>query len=253
MRSPCSSRAAILRVPICTAASAKPCSRGDTLKLPERSERSECAFLRASDFDEPLPNERQENANIHLHVRAWLFKLKTSHAARDLPLGVLLEPDELTEVMGFVAEIRSARGNRAPLFHQQCSLPKPRKFDHFIGLLKQAFNGKRRKRRVLDFHYHLLRHSAANFWLLKLWPSLHRVAGCMFRDRARTLASLRDSARLRQALLCSGNSRSSDLQAMTFLLGHRSSAVSVHHYLHCLDWHRGDSRSDPPEAGTASD
>jgi integrase len=141
--------------------------------------------------------------------------------------------------MDFVAGVR-ASGDRAPLFHQKRNPAKVRVFDDFLALLKNAFRAGGQNSKVPDWHYHQLRHAAANLWLLKLWPSLHRVARKVFRNQPETLAWIGETHSFRQAFYSSDKIGSSDLQAIAYLLGHGSSAVSLQHYLHCADWHRDD-------------
>lgn len=197
---------------------------------------SEVAFLRVCDFDTLLTNEPLEQANIHLYVRAWLLrKLKTSNARRDLPLSVLMPLDELKIVMNFVAAARRA-GDSAPIFHQKRNALKVMRFDRVIELLKTAFHGDGRVPMVPDFHYHMLRHSAANIWLLKLSDSLQPVARHILRRHPRTLEWISDGQSFRVGLLGSDEIGGLDLMIISALLGHGSVAVSLRHYLHILDW-----------------
>jgi hypothetical protein len=80
----------------------------------------------------------------------------------------------------------------------------------------------------------MLRHSAANFWLLKLQPSI--VASCVFERHPLTLKWIGEEG-FRECLL-QASFRGSDIQAIALLLGHGSGAVCGEHYLHVLEWYR---------------
>ena len=109
------------------------------------------------------------------------------------------------------------------------------KFDRISEALREAFLGMQESIfAVPEFTFHMLRHSAANLWLLKLQPNL--VAKCVFERHPLTLEWI-DEEGFRERLF--GTSiHGSDLQAIALLLGHGSSAVSVEHYLHVLEWYR---------------
>jgi integrase len=184
--------------------------------------------------------------------------LKTSNAERDLPLKVLVPPDELEEVLAFVKKAREAGGARTRLFYSRRNVKKGMKFDDVITLLQSAFRGKEGDRfRVPKFHFHLCRHAAANIWLLKLWPELHEVGTMILHNHEvppsdseagvsegkdklpnhnQTIQWISDPG-FREKLFGT-RILGSDLQAIAHLLGHGSGAVTVEHYLHTLDWYQ---------------
>ncbi len=204
--------------------------------------RSEVAFLRVCDFDELLPGEDFRTANPHLHVRPWLLrKLKTSNAERDLPLVPLVRERELEELLEFVGLARKL-GREALLFRTREKKAGGMNFDRIATALGEAFQRSSRPmaervKSVPEFHFHLLRHSAANFWLLKLQKNLSPVARCVFENHPLTLEWF-DKPGFRTELLGTDQIRGSDIQICAFLLGHGSGAVTVEHYLHVLEWHR---------------
>jgi len=197
--------------------------------------RSEVAYLRVCDFDELLEGEDFRTANPHLHVRPWLLrKLKTSNAERDLPLDPLVPKDEFEELLKFVLQARKL-GKDARLFRTSEKQTKGMKFDRVAEALRIAFHGDKESQfSVPEFTFHMLRHSAANIWLLKLQPNV--VARCVFERHPLTIKWIGEEG-FRERLLGS-SIRGSDLQAIALLLGHGSSAVSVEHYLHVLEWYR---------------
>ena len=197
--------------------------------------RSEVAYLRACDFDELLEGEDLSTANPHLHVRPWLLrKLKTSNAERDLPLVPLVPKDELKELLDFVLQARKL-GKDTRLFRTAEKRARGMKFDRIAEALSEAFLGTRESKfAVPEFTFHMLRHSAANFWLLKLQPSI--VARCVFERHPLTLKWIGEEG-FRECLL-QASFRGSDIQAIALLLGHGSGAVCGEHYLHVLEWYR---------------
>ena len=200
--------------------------------------RSEVAFLRVCDFDALLDGEDFRTANLHLHVRPWLMrKLKTSNAERDLPLSPLVPEDELGELLRFVEGVRKVAGDEGRLFHNRFKPEQGMKFDRVADALHGVFNAEESKWPVPTFHFHLLRHSAANLWLLKLQEVFRPVARCVFENHPLTLEWV-EKPGFRADLLGTDERQGSDLQAIAFLLGHGSSSVSVEHYLHVLEWHR---------------
>jgi integrase len=170
------------------------------------------------------------------YLRPWmLHKLKTSNARRDLPLAVLIPPDELAIVLRFVNDAR-IRGATAHLFAGIRDTSKVLKFDRVMALIEEAFRGRGTKPRVPDFHYHLLRHSFANMCLLRLSPHLGPVARQILRHHPKTLDLIKNTDGFRKALLTTDKVRGTDLQAIALLMGHGSAATTVEHYIHVLDW-----------------
>lgn len=203
---------------------------------------AEVAYLRGCDFDAIGEHELLANANLHLHVRPWFLRhLKTSNALRDLPLNVLIPQEELEELMAFVDEARKAGGAKVRLFHSERDPGKGMKFERVLAELKIAFETREKGMPGVDgFHFHLLRHSAANLWLLKLWPGLGQVARHVFRRHKQTLEWISHNEAFRQSLFGNSLTHSADLQAVALLMGHGAAATTVEHYLHVLDWYRED-------------
>ncbi len=200
---------------------------------------AEVAYLRVRDFDALGEEELLASANVHLRVRSWFLRqLKTSNAKRDLPLSVLVPHQELEEVMDFVADARKAGGAEGRLFHGEQNPAKGMKFERVLAELKKVFATREKDEPVVSgFHFHMLRHSAANIWLLKLWPELGQMAGHVFRRHPKTLEWIRDGEAFRKRLFGDSKTRAADLQAIALLLGHGSAATTVEHYLHVVDWY----------------
>lgn len=215
--------------------------------------RAESGYLRLGDFD----------AASYLHVRPWTMrKLKTTNALRDLPLHVLIPEDELAIIRRRIAKIReraeavlAARSGevdeekaaRKATRTWRDALLFPAARDPFragdfeaivarvhesIRVPKSGFPGDP------DFHYHILRHSFANMLLLKLWPALHPVARRILHRQPETSKWIRGTEEFRRRLFGTDGIRSSDLQAIALLMGHGSSATTLEHYLHVMDWYR---------------
>jgi integrase len=196
--------------------------------------RAEAAYLRVCDFD----------AADHLHVRPCsLRKLKTSNARRDLPLRVLLPTEELEEVLKFVSARDRAGSNRedALLFSVESNPQAPINFERVIGQVHCALRTATGDESI---HYHHLRHSFANMLLLKFWPALHPVARHVFHRHPETIAWFDDPESFRRQLFGTSAIRGYDLQAIALLMGHGSSATTLEHYIHVLDWYSKDDRRD---------
>ena len=207
--------------------------------------RAESGYLRLGDFDD---------ANF-LHVRpSKMRKLKTSNARRDLPLDVLIPTDELDRVRNRISKIRAwaettikaqkSAGNDsdkkseertwrdALLFPTRKDPFRSGDFELIVKRVHESFPGDK------DFHYHVLRHSLANLLLLKLWPALHPVARRLLHRHPETLKWISGCEKFRSDLFGTDAIRGSDLQAIALLMGHGSSATTLEHYLHVMDWYR---------------
>ncbi len=124
------------------------------------------------------------------------------------------------------------------------------KFDRVVQILKSVFEGKAGERIHGNFHFHLLRHSAANLWLLKLSPGLHEVAQHVFANDAETLLEIANGEKFRLDLIHTTEIRGEDLQCCALLLGHGSASVSIHHYLHVLWWWTGSTNDYSSRPGS---
>jgi integrase len=124
----------------------------------------------------------------YLHVRANEMRpLKTSNAARDLPLALLMPEDELAHVRRRFSAIARRAGDmplsRAYVFSEADRPGKAMYFENVVRNIHTAFHGHHpRQWPEIDkeFRYHRLRHSFANMMLLKLWPDLRRIAQKVF-------------------------------------------------------------------------
>lgn len=200
--------------------------------------RAEASGLRVRDFDEI----------DFLHVRPTNDRqLKTSNARRDLPLAVLVPPDELEKVRNRIKRIKGcvpdSFSSDACIFPDTEDRLKPMKnFNSIVQDIHSAFRGdKEIEWTPIDegFHYHRLRHSLANFILLKLWPGLDKLNFLFKVWDARKEVGATDHSRMlfRNRLFCSEKISAFDLQAIALLLGHGSAATSLEHYIHVLDWY----------------
>jgi integrase len=211
--------------------------------------RMETAGLQVRDID----------AIDFLHVRPNPKRaLKTSNARRDLPLRLLMPEDELESVRSRVRAVRELatiyadrnkpRNSRevfnpeeAYLFSEENNPYKMKGFETTIGRIHRAFRGDEGWQWApIDphFHYHRLRHTFSNFVLLKLWPGLGRMACHLMRGKKNVQTrQWIHSDSFRQKLLGTERLVEADLQALAVLLGHGSSATSLEHYLHVLDWY----------------
>jgi integrase len=201
--------------------------------------RSEVEWLRISDCD---------RINF-LHVRPTEMRaLKTSNARRDLPLELLVPPDELAHVRRRISQVRAlALKKKIPLqgallFSEAGNPARLMDFSSkVLGMIRWAFQGdERRDWAPIDpsFRFHRLRHSCATITLLRLWPELHAIARHIFGKKAKATLKwvIEDSKHFRERLMgCSVTEV--DMQAVALLLGHGAAATSLEHYVHVLDWY----------------
>ncbi len=210
--------------------------------------RAESAFLRLGDFDEA----------DHLHIRPWQKrKLKTSNARRDLPVAVLIPKDELDQVKRWIAKIRKRAEEEVKKYDSKNRAEKTRTWkdallfasrkdpfrqDDFEAIVARVQEAVRVKKDDFPenkkFHYHLLRHSFANMMLLKLWKAMHPVARKILHRHPETLTWINNTEDFRIELFGTNRIRGMDLQAIALLMGHGSSATTLEHYLHVMDWYR---------------
>jgi integrase len=211
--------------------------------------RAEVEWLRISDFD---------RINF-LHVRPTEMRaLKTSNARRDMPLELLVPPEELQHVRRRISQVRAiALRKRIPLdkallFSTVDDPAKPMDFNAgVLRMIRQAFQkDERRGWPEIDpaFRFHRLRHSCATVTLLRLWPELHGIARHVFGTKAKATLQwvIEDSKHFRERLMGS-SVLEADMQAIALLLGHGSAATSLEHYVHVLDWYERPSTWDKPK------
>jgi integrase len=190
--------------------------------------RSEVFYLMANDFDDA----------DYLHVRNnSLRRVKTSNAARSIPVGVLLSEDELTELNEFLAERRELYHEGLILFGKKGEVDVSLDPDSLIDKIHTAMR-EELKDKSLKLHH--LRHSFATLMTVKLMPNgtdfVRRFVGARGDKTLEWLMEVRDGKSFRERLFGTSEIRSLDLQAVAHLLGHGSPATSVEHYIHSLDW-----------------
>jgi hypothetical protein len=88
------------------------------------------------------------------------------------------------------------------------------------------------------------RGQVTNMLLLKLWPDLHLVTRHVFHRHPETVAWFDDPESFRRQLFGTSAIRGYDLQAIVLLMGHGSSATTLEHYIHVLDWYSNPDRRD---------
>jgi integrase len=201
--------------------------------------RAEVEWLRLLDFDDV----------DFLHVRPTEMRaLKTSNARRDLPLALLMPEEELQHIRERVSKIRAvAEKNKlslfkALLFSEPHNPAKPIDFaNRVLKPITLAFQkDERRDWPVIDssFRFHRLRHSCASIQLLRLWPSLHRIASHLFEKNAKaTMRWIGDESKDFREKLLGRHVTEVDLQAIALILGHGSASTSLEHYTHVADWY----------------
>jgi integrase len=189
--------------------------------------RCEVLYLMAHDFDDA----------DHLHVRNNKFRrVKTSNANRSIPAGILLSPEELSELNVFLREKRNW-GNEALLF----SKSEPEEMDVPLnpdGLVDKIHMAMRDALDDQSLKMHHLRHSFATLLTAKLLPNTAGFVRGFFGERhEKTVKWLEeDRGVFRKQLFGTSEIKGLDFQAVAHLLGHGSPATSVEHYIHSLDW-----------------
>jgi integrase len=192
--------------------------------------RAELFYLRPTDL----------GADDSIYVRGHkLRKLKTSNANRAIPAWLLLTPEEMGELKEFIHErLRAPRtGDSTFIFSRidDSSIPlyEESVFGEIHGYMRSVLGDD-------SLRVHHLRHSFATLLAARLLPGLNEFARALFQQHPRTMHLLRgdgdDPDGFRRKLFLSSQISRIDLQAVSHLLGHGGPAVSVEHYVHCLDW-----------------
>jgi integrase len=188
--------------------------------------RCEVLYLLLDDLD----------AADHLHVRNNdLRDVKTTNSSRSIPAGILLSPQELSELKAFLGQRKQAprNGKYALLFSSKgdasAALDPERLVRHIHIAMRTALKDPSLK-------VHHLRHSFATLLTAKLLPNTTSfVRGFMVRH-PKTLEWLEDGHAFREKLFGTSDVKGLDLKSIAHLLGHGSPAISVEHYIHSLDW-----------------
>jgi integrase len=190
--------------------------------------REEARGLRASDFD----------AAGHLHIRPYRErKLKTSNARRTIPIAILMPEDRYRDLIKWIRERADAprSSDFVLLFSAKTDasrlLPGSSFYKMIIAILRRAVRDE-------SLNIHHLRHSFATLLAVKLLPGTHRFASILFtaNRHPRTREWLQSGHDLRLKLFGNAQIRKHDLAGIAHMLGHGSPAISVEHYVHCLDW-----------------
>jgi integrase len=197
--------------------------------------REEARGLRASDFD----------AAGHVHIRPHRErKLKTSNARRTIPIAILMPEDRYRDLVKWVRERADAprSGDFVMLFSDRTDasrlLPGSSFYKMIIAILRSAVRDD-------SLNIHHLRHSFATLLAAKLLPGTRRFTSILFsaNRHPRTEEWLQTGHDLRLKLFGNSQIRKHDFAGIAHMLGHGSPAISLEHYVHCLDWYSRNNGS----------
>jgi integrase len=182
---------------------------------------SEAFWLRPCDID--------LGSRCMLLVQPYSLRgLKTRNALRRLNLTGLLHPDELKLLLAFQSQHQSQP--LSPMFvaaSGQGLLDEDEIFAAIHHILRETLGD-----RGLRFHHG--RHSFGSFLALRILSESPESYKRFFPSRPATLALLKDSAALRQALYGSDEVEISVLDGLANMIGHAVAKFSVAHYIHTL-------------------
>jgi integrase len=188
--------------------------------------RCEVLYLLLEDLD----------AADHLHVRNNdLRDVKTTNSSRSIPAGILLSPQELSELKAFLRQRSQAprTGKYALLFSTKTDVSVPLAPD---SLVRQIHIAMRTALKDSSLKVHHLRHSFATLLTAKLLPNTTSFVHDFLKRHPKTLEWLGDRQAFRERLFGTSDVKGLDLKAISHLLGHGSVATSAEHYIHSLDW-----------------
>jgi site-specific recombinase XerD len=172
----------------------------------------------------------------HLHVRNnELRDVKTTNSTRSVPAGILLSSQERAELAAFFQMRKNAPRSRkiGLLFSSKNDASAALDSDSLVRHIHVAMRAAL-KDESLKVHH--LRHSFATLLTAKLLPNMTSFVRGFLKRHPRTLEWLEDRHALREQLFGTSDITSLDLKAVAHILGHGSSATSVEHYIHSLDW-----------------
>jgi integrase len=162
-----------------------------------------------------------------------LRKLKTSNAARRMPLHLLLTKAELLWLRNWIQSRLQAHhleNAPVPLFRLSASETLPE--DDLVALIHRSMREQTGDERL---HLHHLRHSFGTWLLLRLLHLEKTSVVIPFSKLKDTSAWLRDSLSLRDGLYGVTRVTRKHSYQTAMLLGHGSPNMTLEHYVHGLD------------------
>lgn len=169
---------------------------------------------------------------IRPHV---LRQLKTLNAVRNLPLRVLLEPEELQLLIEWYRERRAEERINPTSDFLFCIPQLKTKWISESALFPALHNCMRAVTGSEFLHYHHLRHSCATWLFFKLMTAHNRLSPeLIFHDLPLTVRWLRDDLRLRKAMLPTDGPTRKIVHIVSAILGHGSPKTTLLHYIHSL-------------------
>jgi len=199
------------------------------------------AGLRRSEAVGLEVDDLEGNTHVDLLVRPnALRQLKSRSARRIIPVSMLMPPEELRRLLEWrdkrQAEIERSTTEQQLLFYIDTLGRAPTDTDPLMAMITDALQKATGQK---EFRYHHLRHSFANWLLLKFWHAEQSKENDPWPEWL--LNTAHDNNRLdialreRQHLLGKSTTNSRSLMQISRLLGHSSADITLTHYLHLLD------------------
>ncbi len=188
--------------------------------------------MRRLSSDELAGLELPVDLLIRPHV---LRQLKTLNAVRNLPLRVLLEPEELQLLIEWYRERRAEERIKPTSDFLFCIPQLKTQWISESALFPALHNCMRAVTGSEFLHYHHLRHSCATWLFFKLMAAHNRLSPeLFFHDLPLTVRWLRDDLRLRKAMLPTDGPTRKIVHIVSAILGHGSPKTTLLHYIHSL-------------------
>ncbi|MCO6414003.1 MAG: hypothetical protein J5I92_14775 [Thiogranum sp.] len=183
-------------------------------------------------------------------------KLKTRSAQRVIPLSSLMPPEELRQLLEWrdwrAQQYRENPGSSDDLFHLDTQGRAPRDTDPLLELITEALQ---RATHDPGFRFHHLRHSFANWQLMKFWHAEQKTRSSplpewlLYTEHEKARWSV--AGKERKAMLGESPTNRRALMQISRLLGHSTVDITLTHYVHLLDLLMGRTlRRMTPRIGT---
>lgn len=179
-------------------------------------------------------------------------KLKTHSAQRVIPLSTLMPPEEFRRLLEWRDLYRKNSSSSDDLFYLASLDRTPTDTDPLMELVTEALQ---RATHDPGFRFHHLRHSFANWQLMKFWHAEQETntdplpEWFLYTEHEKSRWSIAEKER--KAILGGSPTNRRSLMQVSRLLGHSTVDITLTHYIHLLDLLMGRTlRRMTPRLGT---